>query len=195
MWKLRVRSTGKRQKPVYIDDRYFPMHAKEHFASFIGAMTGQDHDWFRRLSFNYQWGVTKHSKLGYIQIKNVKTGRPATPIPKVYKSLLPYFLPDIIHLLYHSSLNGAVEDPHYRYQILVDERKGNFTLVEPGCATCMTMDEGIRYVYDQWIQDPNYFEKFHQRSVTVPVEKLRPVNKNGRMYSEEVFRQAVEQAT
>lgn len=195
MWKLRVRSTGKRQKPAYIDDQYLPRHAKEHFASFVGAMTGQKYEWYKYFTFNYQRGVTKHSKFGYIQIKGVRTKRPTTPMPKVYKTLLSYFLPDIIHLLYRSSLNGAVEDPNYHFQILVNERKGDFTLVEPGCATCMTMEEGIRYVYDQWAQDSNYFEKFHQRSVTVPVETFGKVNKNGRMYSEEVFRRAVEQAT
>lgn len=194
MYKVRVRSFGKRTKPIYTDDYRLPMHAMMHFEKFVNALTNEYHHWGDLFTFSYQRGVTKHAKSGYIQIKAVRDRQTPTATEKIYLTLLPYFLRDIKYALSNSSLNGAQEDSRIQYQILLDFRKGDFTLVEPNCAICMTMDEGIQYVYERWVEDPDYFYKFGRITEEFPIAEAGIENKNKRTYSAEVFQNAIRNA-
>ncbi|MCM1214108.1 MAG: hypothetical protein NC548_06260 [Lachnospiraceae bacterium] len=160
IYKVRVRSFGKRTKPIYTDDYRLPIHAMMHFEKFVNALTNKYHHWGKLFTFSYQRGVTKHAKCGYIQIKAVKDRQTPTATEKIYLTLLPYFLRDIKWVLRSSSLANAQKDSRINYQILLNFDKDEFTLIEPNSAICMTIDEGIQYVYKKWVEDPDYFYKF-----------------------------------
>ena len=152
MWKIRVRSTGVRMKPVYTNDRYLPFHVEEHYAAFLNAMLNTHKYDHNNFYIRQTRGVIKHSSLGYMQVKSDSKRKIPSTDKDIFEAFLPLFISEII-----SQVNAS------DFKDQIDRVKHNlFIMDHDTLRTCETITEAVIYMYHQWVENPNYFDQFYQ---------------------------------